>query len=259
MEPARKEDGRRPPDLSVIVPVRDEAENVAPLALEVAAALQGSGWSWECCWVDDGSTDGTLTELRRIHARDDRHRFVSLDRPYGQSAALAVGFRWAAGPVLATLDGDGQNDPAGIPVLARRLAEGDLHMVNGWRRRRRDTWVRRWSSVISNAFRNRLTGESVRDVGCALRVFRRECVLDVPVFAGMHRFLPTLVRMAGWDRIEEMPVEHRPRTRGRTKYGIGNRLWVGILDTLAVRWMQARMVRPRIALSSDPKEGGDRS
>lgn len=243
-----------PLDLSVVVPVKDETENVEILAKEVSDALDPHPWRWECLWIDDGSTDGTLERLSRIRKRDPRHHWLALERNYGQSAALAAGFARARGAVLATLDGDGQNDPRGIPPLVERLLAADAHMVNGWRSDRKDDSVRRISSRVSNAFRNRMTGERIRDVGCALRAFRHECVVDVPVFKGMHRFLPTLVRLSGWDRIEEMPVPHRPRRFGATKYGIRNRLWVGLMDTFAVRWMQHRLVRPRIRTSSYAQE-----
>jgi glycosyltransferase involved in cell wall biosynthesis len=239
-----------PLDLSIVIPVQDEAESVFLLAGEISEALEGQSWRWECLWVDDGSTDRTLAHLARIHRSDKRHHWLALERNYGQSAALAAGFSAARGRILVTLDGDGQNDPRGIPPLVERLLATEAHMVNGWRSRRRDNAVRRVSSSVSNAFRNWITGERIRDVGCALRAFRHECVSDIPVFKGMHRFLPTLVRLAGWDRIDEMPVPHRPRRFGETKYGIHNRLWVGLMDTFAVLWMRRRMVRPRIKTSS---------
>jgi dolichol-phosphate mannosyltransferase len=256
MKPRRTHNGSGSLDLSVVVPVKDEAESVFPLAREISEALNDRPWQWECLWIDDGSTDDTLAHLVRIRSEDERHHWLALEHNYGQSAALAAGFSAARGRIVVTLDGDGQNDPKGIPPLVERLVSTDAHMVNGWRSHRRDNAVRRLSSSVSNAFRNRVTGERIRDVGCSLRAFRHECVSDVPVFKGMHRFLPTLVRMAGWDRIEEMPVPHRPRRFGETKYGIHNRLWVGLMDTFAVRWMQRRMVRPRIRSSSYGKLEG---
>ena len=174
-----------------------------------------------------------------------RHRLIDLDRNYGQSAALAVGFRRARCSIFGTLDGDGQNDLADFPKQLERLDRGDVDMVNGIRVTRRDSRLRRVSSKIGNGFRNLLTGVKITDVGCAIRVFRRECVEGLPVWKGMHRFLPTLAHLKGF-RITEIPVNHRPRTTGLTKYGVGNRLWVGLADTIAVCWMKRRLVWPRV-------------
>ena len=234
-----------PVAISVIVPVMNEEDNVLALAGEIEAALAPLGRPWECLWIDDGSKDATGRVLDDLARRSPCHRVCHHERNYGQSAALATGFRRARGAVCCTLDGDGQNDPADIPALLQRLARGDADMVNGIRAKRQDSWVRKVASRIANGFRNGLTGEHVRDVGCSLRVFRREFVQDLPVFRGLHRFLPTLARLKGC-RITEMPVAHRPRTRGQTKYGIGNRLWVGLADTFAVCWMQRRLVWPRV-------------
>lgn len=231
-------------DLSVVVPLKDESGNLERLAREVTAALARTRYTWECIWVDDGSTDDSVVELERICAGYDRHRMLVLDRNRGQSAALASGFAHARGRLLATLDADGQNDPADLPRLADHLLVQDLDLVNGWRVRRRDGGVRRISSRIANGFRNRLTAETVRDVGCAVRVVRREALDGVPLFHGMHRFLPTLVRLNGYARMAELPVNHRPRAWGASKYGIGNRLWVGIGDTFMVRWLSRRAVAP---------------
>lgn len=233
-----------PVELSVVVPVYNEEGAVAALADEVERALAPLGPTWECIWVDDGSTDRTAAVLaERLPGK--AHRLLELQRNSGQSAALMAGFRAARGSVIATLDGDGQNNPADLVGMLQRLRVGDVDAVNGVRARRRDTWVRKVSSRLANAFRNGLTGEKVTDVGCAIRVFRRECTDFLPVFKGMHRFLPTLFRLQGF-KITEIPVSHRPRETGRTKYGINNRLWVGIVDTLAVCWMQRRVAVPRV-------------
>jgi glycosyltransferase involved in cell wall biosynthesis len=233
------------PMLSIIVPVMNEAENVTLLAGEIEQALRGTPWSWECLWVDDGSTDQTVARLQDIVRENPQHRLIEHVRNFGQSAAMTTGFRHAHGEIFVTLDGDGQNDPASIPDLIHCLINENADMVNGWRQKRQDNLIRKLSSRIANGFRNGLTREQVRDVGCALRAFRRECAGQVPVFKGMHRFFPTLVRMAGYTKILERPVNHRPRERGKTKYGINNRLWVGIVDVLAVRWMLSRMVYPQ--------------
>jgi len=230
--------------LSIVIPVKDEEANIEQLAGEVSAALSTLDMGWECIWVDDGSQDGTLSVLRTLHQSDPRHMFIALERNHGQSTALAAGFRRSRGSIIATLDGDGQNDPADLPALIARLEAEDADMVNGVRRKRRDSFVRRISSRIANGFRNLLTRENVSDVGCSLRVMRKECLEGIPLFEGMHRFLPTLIGMMGW-RITEVPVNHRPRVRGKTKYGINNRLWVGLLDTFAVCWMRGRIIRHR--------------
>jgi glycosyltransferase involved in cell wall biosynthesis len=244
------------PLVSIIIPVKDEGENILELAAEILAALEPAGWTWECVWVDDGSQDNTLPQLRHLHAREPRHTYVSFDRNYGQTAAMLAGFRRARGQVLATLDGDGQNDPADLPAMLQSVLTNQADLVNGVRVRRQDTWMRKVSSRIGNGFRNWLTHEQVTDVGCSLRAFRRECVATFPPFEGLHRFFPTLVRMRGW-RLIEVPVGHRPRRRGTTKYGIRNRLWKGLFDALAVRWMQWRQIRYRITEQAETTREGD--
>ncbi len=231
--------------ISIIIPVLNEEENVAILASEITFVMSRGSWEWECLWIDDFSTDRTAEILRKICHTNPRHRLIIHEKNYGQSAALATGFKRAHGNIFITMDGDGQNDPASIPDLVKTLIENDADMVNGWRQNRRDSIIRKVSSRVANAYRNALTGEKIRDVGCALRAFKSECVENIPVFKGMHRFLPTLVRIAGYAKILEVPVSHRPRLRGKTKYGINNRLWVGIMDTFAVCWMSKRMVYAR--------------
>ena len=233
-------------DITIIIPVKDEAESILQLAKEVSDAMANTQFSWECLWIDDGSTDGTLEQLTRLSKQGTHHRFLSLDKNYGQSAAMAMGFKHARADILVTLDGDGQNDPKDIPALVHQLINQKADMVNGWRKNREDSSVRKFSSRIANGFRNKLTKENVKDVGCSIRAFRRGCVEQVPVFKGMHRFLPTLIRISGYTHIIEIPVNHRPRERGKTKYGIHNRLWVGLYDTFAVCWMQKRMVFPKV-------------
>ncbi len=242
-------------DLSVVIPLKNEAGNLEPLAREVERALSNSPYRWECLWVDDGSVDESLAELHRIAAHDSRHRVLVLERNAGQAAAMSVGFAHARGRLLSTLDADGQSDPADLPRLAAHLDANDLDLVNGWRQRRRDSGIRRISSRVANAFRNRLTGEAVRDVGCSVRVMRREAVDGIPLFHGMHRFLPTLIRLNGFTKRDELPVHHRPRMQGLSKYGVHNRLWVGIGDTLMIRWLARRAVAPVVRAPEGRRDG----
>jgi dolichol-phosphate mannosyltransferase len=237
------------PTLSVVIPIKDEAENIEPLYRQLTEVLNENPWSWECIWVDDGSIDGSLAILERLARQDAHHRFLSFHRNAGQSAAFCAGFKEAAGAIIATMDGDGQNDPADIPRLVKEIQAGKADMVNGYRARRKDSLIRKISSRTANAFRNRMTGKTVSDVGCSTRVFKRQCVECLPNFKGMHRFLPTLVCMQGF-KLSEVPVNHRPRLLGKTKYNISNRLWVGLLDTLGVLWLQKRGFSYRVAKRS---------
>lgn len=233
-----------------MLPLRDEEGSIPALATEIEAALESTGRRWECIWVDDGSEDGSRALLRELCDRRPAHRWIGLARGFGQSAALLTGLRAARGRVIATLDADGQNDPADIPRLLSVMAETGACLVNGVRTRRRDDPIRRLSSRIANPFRNWITGENVTDIGCALRVFRRDCADALPAFAGMHRFLPTLLHLRGCT-VRETPVNHRPRRTGTTKYGVANRLWVGLLDTMGVWWLERRWVDPVVDASSD--------
>jgi glycosyltransferase involved in cell wall biosynthesis len=230
------------PFLSVVVPVRDEEESVERLHAEVGAALAGVAGGYELLLVDDGSRDGSLARMRRIAARDPRVRVVALEDRHGQTAALDAGFRHVRGEVTATLDADLQNDPADIRRLLVELDDADV--VNGVRAERQDGWLRRFSSRIANGFRNHMTHETVTDVGCSLRLIRTDYLRRVKPYQGMHRFLPPPLRRDG-ARVIEVPVAHRPRLRGRSKYGIWNRLFVGLEDVFAVRWMQRRALRYR--------------
>jgi dolichol-phosphate mannosyltransferase len=237
------------PHLTLVVPVYDEADNLRPLYGEIVAAL-AAGPEFELIFVDDGSRDASPAVLATLAAADPRVRLLRSRRNAGQSAALAAGARAARGAVTVTLDADLQNDPADIPLLLAALDE-DCDVVCGVRQKRRDSWVRLLSSRIANGVRNRLTHESIADVGCTLRACRTVYLLRIPWFDGMHRFLPTLLRQAG-ARIREVPVRHRPRLAGKSKYGIGNRLWRGIKDLLAVRWMQQRWIDPSLVEEHTP-------
>jgi len=230
-------------DLSLVVPAFNEEENLPQLVDEIRAALASSELDWELLLIDDGSTDGSLEAMRRLRGAEPRIRVLRHRRNAGQSAALATGFRRARGAVVVTLDADLQNDPADIPALLVKLDEG-WDVVSGVRVDRRDTWVRRVSSRIANAVRNWATDESITDVGCSLKAYRAEYLIHLPMFTGMHRFLPTLVRWNG-ARVTEIPVRHRPRLHGVAKYGIGNRLFRALADLYAVRWMRTRWIDPR--------------
>jgi glycosyltransferase involved in cell wall biosynthesis len=229
--------------LSVVVPVYDEADNIEPLHREIDAALATLEGGVEFIYVDDGSRDGSGERLLELAKRDQRVRVIRFDGNHGQSAALDAGFRAVEGEFTVTLDADLQNDPADIPRMLEALDRADV--VNGVRMGRRDSLVRKISSRIANGFRNWITRESVTDVGCSLRVMRSSYLRKVRLYRGMHRFLPTLLRMEGATVIE-VPVSHRMRRHGVSKYGISNRLFVGIVDVFAVRWMQSRRLRYRI-------------
>jgi dolichol-phosphate mannosyltransferase len=226
-------------ELSVVIPVKNEAENIAPLVAEIRAALEG-GAPFEIIYVDDGSTDGTAAEVRRLAAAGAPVRLVRHARSCGQSAAIRTGVRNARGAWIATLDGDGQNDPADIPRLWQLArAENAPALIAGWRQARRDTWWKRLSSRIANGVRGRMLGDATPDTGCGLKVFRRDLFLDLPYFDHMHRFLPALVKRAG-GRTVSVPVNHRPRARGKSNYGTLDRLTVGIVDLFGVMWLMRR-------------------
>jgi dolichol-phosphate mannosyltransferase len=234
-------------DLSIVIPVRNEAENIAPLVAEIGAALDGLA-EYEILYVDDGSTDATAGEIMRLAADTPRLRLLRHARSCGQSAAIRSGVRAARAPWIATLDGDGQNDPADIPGLwglARDASATPLLMVAGCRRDRRDRWSKRAASRIANAVRERLLGDDTPDTGCGLKLFPRALFLDLPDFDHMHRFLPALVLRAG-GTVRSVPVNHRPRQGGVSKYGIFDRLGVGIVDLLGVLWLQRRAARPQL-------------
>lgn len=232
------------PRLSVVVPLFDEEENLPALDAEIHATLAAIGAPYEILYVDDGSRDGSLAALGRLAAADPKVRVLRHRRNAGQSAGLASGFRAARGEIVVTLDADLQNDPADIPRLLAKLEEG-FDVVSGVRQNRRDSWSRRVSSRVANAVRNWATDESITDVGCSLKAYRARYLRHLPMFGGMHRFLPTLVRWNG-ARVAEISVAHRPRLHGVAKYGIGNRLFRALADLFAVRWMRTRWIDPGI-------------
>jgi len=228
--------------LSVVAPAYNEAENLARLVDQIVAALLPLGRGYEIVIVDDASTDQSPATLVDLIRRHQCLRVIRMKKRSGQSSAMAAGLRHARGQYIATLDADLQNDPADIPAMLAQITSGTCDMVNGWRAQRHDTWLRRASSRVANGVRNAITREQVQDSACGLKVLRRECLADLVYFNGMHRFLPTLVRMQGY-RVIEMPVHHHPRIAGKAKYGLFNRMIKPFLDTLAVRWMQNRLIR----------------
>ena len=227
-------------DLSIVIPVYNERDNLEPLLREILASLGGLGRTYEVLMVDDGSTDGSEEVLRRLRAGHPCLRVVRFARNAGQTAAMDAGFRRARGDVIVTLDADLQNDPVDIPRLLGEMPGWDA--IVGVRAVRRDNLVRRVSSRVANYVRNRLSDESISDTGCSLKAYRRNALQRLVLYDGMHRFLPTLLKMEGF-RVREMPVGHRPRAHGRSKYGISNRLVPSFVDLLAVRWMKRRKLR----------------
>ena len=233
------------PDLSVVFPVFNEEENLPILLDEIAAALQGTPWSYEVIAVDDGSSDGSLQALQNLQSQYASLRIITFEKNSGQTAALDAGWRAAHGKFVVSLDADLQNDPADIPSMMRRLEETGNDMVIGVRVNRHDTWSRRMQSKIGNGVRNWITGDRITDTGCSLKLVRREAVQGLQLYTGMHRFLPTLVRLQGY-KVIEMPVNHRARKFGLSKYGAMNRAFRGLADCLAVRWMSKRILRYRV-------------
>ncbi len=228
--------------LSVVAPAHNEAENLGGLVDEVTAVASGLKQPWEVIIVNDGSTDETESVLRERVKTCPQLRVLSMKQRSGQTAAVEAGLRVARGRFVAMTDADLQNDPADLPAMLELLARDECDMVNGWRRDRQDPWIRLVSTRIANAVRNKLTHETIRDSACGLKVFKRECLPPLKFFNGMHRFLPTLVKMEGF-RVVEIPVHHRPRSAGKAKYGVLNRVFKALRDAFAVRWMQSRTVR----------------
>jgi dolichol-phosphate mannosyltransferase len=230
-----------PDPISIIVPVFDEEDNVQPLADEVVRAFDGVNCDWGLVFVDDCSLDSTWDKIEAAGKANNRVRGFRLEKNSGQSAAVWTGIQGTDRALIATLDGDRQNDPADLPNLLKELESCDF--ACGWRHNRRDSFVRKMSSGLARWFRCRALKSDFKDTGCAVRLFKRECVGVLFGFNGLHRFMPILVEGAGF-KCREVPVNHRPRVAGVSKYGVWNRLGRGIYDLIAISWYQKRRVNP---------------
>jgi glycosyltransferase involved in cell wall biosynthesis len=234
------------PDLSVVIPVYNEEENLPPLWAELREVLESLALDFEVVFVDDGSRDRSAELIRGFRERDRRVRLVRLKANAGETAATDAGFRAVRGRWVVTMDADLQNDPHDIPAMLGHLDQWDA--VTGWRvdRGEGDDVVRRVSSRVANRVRNWISEESIQDSGCTFRAFRRDCLRGLVLYRGFHRFIPTLLKMRGY-RVLEVPVRNRPRRFGRSKYGVMNRLFVATADLLVVRWMKNRFLRYEVA------------
>jgi glycosyltransferase involved in cell wall biosynthesis len=231
------------PQISAVIPAYNERENLPVLLEELRLALDATGSRWEVLLVDDGSTDGSGEWMRAAATQDPRIVPLLLERNVGQSGALAAGLSRARGAIVVTLDADLQNDPADLPRLLAALEKADV--VSGVRQARQDGWVRLASSRLANATRRAVLGDPVTDIGCSFKAYRREALEGLPMFVGAHRFLPALCVFRG-ARFAEVPLSHRPRRHGQSKYGVSNRLWRGLYDLVGVRWLKSRLLRYRI-------------
>lgn len=240
-EAPKRSEARPALDLTIVAPVYNEVDNLDSLVRRIDETFDGR-LAWELILVDDGSHDGSTEKIRALALRDSRVRGLFHRRNRGQTSAIAAGIRAARARLLATLDADLQNDPMDLISLLDEL--GDADAIVGYRVGRKDNWVRRASSRVANAIRNGLTGDSIRDTGCSLKVFRTDAIRFIPLFEGMHRFLPTLLRMHGFE-VREHPVSHRPRLHGESKYNVRNRAFRALKDLFAVRWMRKRVI-PRL-------------
>jgi len=226
-------------ELSIVIPVFNEEGNLPILIPKLIDVLSQFGSPYEVIFVDDGSTDESRRILKEFASKYPDIRILGLKENRGLSTALYAGFKETRGKIIVTLDSDLQNDPVDIPKLLSYLDQYD--MATGWRINRQDPWLKEISSKVANAIRNRISGEAIKDSACTLRAFKRECIQEIPVFDGMHRFLSTLVKMKGY-RIIEVPITHHPRRFGRSKYNIRNRAWRAFVDLLGVRWLKSRRI-----------------
>ena len=232
------------PYLSLVIPAYNEQENIEPLLARAGAALAQIGKPFEVIVVDDGSTDATPQRLGQAMDARPWLRVLRIAHNSGQSVAFDAGFKAARGQVIATIDADLQNDPEEIPRLLPLLNGDD--MIAGWRQKRHDSPMRRLQSRIANRIRNWISNEDIRDSACSLKLYKRHCLEGIQLYQGMHRFLPTLVKMRGYS-VRQEPVKHSPRHAGTAKYGLRNRAWRAFVDLLAVRWMKKRYIRYQVS------------
>lgn len=231
------------PEISIIIPVYNEEENLPLLVPQVIEVLRPLDKKFEIIIIDDGSTDNSFNVIKDMGSKYMEIRYIRFEKNAGQSAAFDAGFKDALGEIVVTLDSDLQNDPRDIPKLLSYISDYDV--VCGWRKDRKDPLVKKISSKIANRFRNLFTKDSIHDTGCSLKVYRRDFLNGVKFYRGMHRFLPILLMMEG-ARVAEVEVSHNPRKFGRSKYNIRNRLFTGLYDLMAVKWMQKRRLDYRI-------------
>jgi glycosyltransferase involved in cell wall biosynthesis len=226
-------------DISVVVPVYNEEESLPILISQIAQILESLKKSYEMIFVDDGSTDGSRKILKEMVSQYPQIHILGFKKNCGETAAIAAGLKEAKGDIVITIDGDLQNDPKDIPRLLGYLIDYD--MVTGWREKREDPWLKRITSKIANKIRNWLSGETIQDSGCTYRAYKRECLQNLKLYKGMHRFMPTLVKMEGF-RVIEIPITHHPRKFGVSKYTTWNRMWRAFIDLLAIKWMKSRHI-----------------
>jgi dolichol-phosphate mannosyltransferase len=229
--------------ISVVVPVFNEEENLPILVPRIVEVLKPLGKTYEMIFVDDGSTDRSRQLLKEMVSQYPQIRILGFKKNCGETAAGSAGLKEARGEIVITIDADLQNDPKDIPAMLEYLKNYD--MVTGWRQKREDSWVKRITSRIANRVRNQLSGETIRDSGCTFRAYKRECLQNIKLYKGMHRFMPTLVKMEGF-RVIEIPIAHHPRKFGVSKYTTWNRMWRAFIDLLAVKWMGSRHIHYEI-------------
>lgn len=228
---------------SVVIPLKDEQDNIVDLVSELEPVMNGLNHPWELICIDDGSKDNTLALLTDLSKKKPNIRVIKFNKNYGQSSAFDAGFKSAQGEFVITLDGDRQNDPADIPKMLKEIKDYDL--VCGCRVNRQDPWTKKAISIIANRIRGRICGDKVQDTGCSLKIYRTECLRHIKMYLGMHRFLPALFVIEGF-RVKQVPVNHRPRIKGKTKYNFFNRSFNTIADMLAVNWMKKRQLKYKI-------------
>jgi dolichol-phosphate mannosyltransferase len=233
---------------SIVIPLKDEESNIEELVEEIEPVMQNLGHPWEMICIDDGSQDQTLPLLRKLQKSRPYLQIISFEKNYGQTSAFDAGFRTARGEFVITIDGDRQNDPADIPRLISAMDGYDL--ICGRRRTRKDPWKKKIISTVANSIRSRLCKDGISDTGCSLKLYRAQSLKQIPLYEGMHRFLPALFLIYGF-KVGEVPVNHRERTKGETKYNVFNRSFNTIADMFAVRWMAKRRLGYRVRTDGD--------